>query len=465
MTENQKTIAKPVSFSGRGLHTGVEVRMTLSPAPEDHGYQFVRIDLKDKPVVRALAEHVVDTSRGTTIEENGVRISTVEHTLSALNGMGIDNALIEMEGPEAPILDGSSKEIIEGIQSAGIRELDTPKRVFVIEEKIEFRDEKNGIEIVAFPDDKFSVDVQIDYNSKVLGFQYAHLDDLSRFVEEIGHARTFVFLHELEFLLKNNLIKGGDVDNAIVIIDKKMPQEELDRLAKLFNKPKVKVQPEGILNNIKLNYPNEAARHKLLDLIGDLALIGQPIRGRIIATRPGHHANNLFAREVRNIIKKDKLRKKAPAYDIYSHILDVNDIMKILPHRHPFLLVDKILHRDEKTVVGVKCVTINEGYFQGHFPGEPVMPAVLQVEAMAQVGGILVLNTVPDPENYSTYFIKIENARFKRKVVPGDTLLIQMDLLEPIRRGIAHMYGQVFVGENLVAEGDLMAQIVKNRDQ
>jgi len=463
MTEHQKTIAKPVAFSGHGLHTGVEVEMTFLPASENHGYQFKRVDLKDKPIVKALAENVVETSRGTTIEENGVRISTIEHTLAALSGMGIDNVLIQLNGPEAPILDGSSIQIIEGIQSVGIKELEASRSVYVVEEKIEYKDEENGIEIAIFPDDKLSIDVKIDYNSKVLGFQYANLDDMANFVEEIGQARTFVFLHELEFLLKNNLIKGGDVDNAIIIIDKKVSQEELDRLAELFNKPKVKVQPEGILNNVTLNYSNEAARHKLLDLIGDLALIGQSVQGKIVATRPGHYANNLFAREVRSLIKKDKLKKKAPKYDINKHVMDVNDVMKMLPHRHPFLLVDKILHLDEKNVVGVKCVTINEGFFAGHFPEEPVMPAVLEVEAMAQVGGILVLNSVPDPEKYSTYFLKIENAKFKRKVVPGDTLVIQMDLLEPIRRGIAHMYGQVFVGDNLVAEGDLMAQIVKNK--
>jgi len=461
MTENQRTIHKPVSFAGRGLHTGVEVEMTFLPAEENSGLRFVRTDLKDKPVIRAFAENVVDTSRGTTLEEHGVRVATVEHTLAALAGLGIDNIIIHLNGPEAPILDGSSRQIIDGIQSAGIKDLKAKKSIFVLEEKIEYTDAENGIEIAAYPDKKLSIDIKIDYNSKVLGFQYAYLDDMDNFVEEIGRSRTFVFLHELEFLLKNNLIKGGDVDNAIVIIDKKVTQEELDRLAELFNKPKIKVQPEGILNNIKLNHSNEPARHKLLDFIGDMALIGQPIRAKIIATRPGHFANNQFVRLIRDHIKKDKLKKKAPKYDLTKHILDVNQIMKLLPHRPPFLLVDKILYRDSESVVGVKNVTINEGFFIGHFPDEPIMPAVLQVEAMAQVGGILVLNTVPDPENYSTYFLKIENARFKRKVVPGDTLLIKCNLLEPIRRGLAHMFGQVFVGDELAAEGDLLAQIVK----
>ncbi len=461
MTENQKTIKKPVSFSGRGLHTGVEVKLTLAPAPENQGYQFIRTDLNDRPVIQAIAENVVETSRGTTLEENGVKVSTVEHVLAACVGNGIDNINIELNGPEAPILDGSARDYSEAIEKAGLTEQKTKRNIFIIDEKIEYRDEDHGIELIAYPDNKFSVDVKIDYNSKVLGFQYANLDNIKDFGKEIAPARTFVFLHELEFLLKNNLIKGGDVDNAIVIIDRKVSQSELDRLAELFNKPKVKVQPEGILNNVELNYSNEPARHKLMDILGDLALVGQPIQGKIIATRPGHYANNQFARLIRSKIKKDKLKKKAPSYDINNPILDINEIKKILPHRYPFLMVDKILHRDDKTVVGVKNVTMNEPYFHGHFPQEPVMPGVLQVEAMAQVGGILVLNTVPDPEHYATYFLKIDNVKFKRKVVPGDTLIIQADLLEPIRRGIAHMYGQVFVGDNLVSEGELMAQIVK----
>jgi len=461
MTGNQKTIKKSVKFTGRGLHTGTEVVLTLQPASENYGFQFIRNDLNDSPVVRALAENVVETSGGTTLEENGVRVCTIEHVLAALSGLGIDNAKIELNGPEAPIMDGSSKFFVEGILNAGIKELDEPKPVFDITDKIEYRDDQHGVHIVAYPDDKLQIDIQIDYKSKVLGYQYASLNGIENFATDIAPARTFVFLHEVEFLLKNNLIKGGDIDNAIVIIDRKVSQDELDRLAELFNKPKIKVQPEGILNNISLNFTNEAARHKLLDFIGDMALIGQPIKGRIIATRPGHYANNQFARILRTIIKKDRLKTKVPTFDPNKPILDTVQIMKMLPHRNPFLFVDKILFCDEKSVVGVKNVTFTEGYFQGHFPKEPIMPGVLQVEAMAQVGGILVLKSVPDPENYSTYFLKIENVKFKRKVVPGDTMIIKMDLLEPIRRGIAHMFGQVFVGENLVSEGELLAQIVK----
>ncbi len=461
MTDNQKTIKKPISFSGHGLHTGAEVKLTLTPAPKNHGYQFVRTDLNDRPIIRAIAENVTETSRGTTLEENGVSVSTIEHVLAACVGGQIDNVLIELNGPEAPILDGSSKEYSAGIAKTGLTEQEAVRNVFKIEEKIEYRDEERGIELIAYPDDKFSLDVKIDYNSKVLGFQYANLDDIKDFKEEISACRTFVFLHELEFLLKNNLIKGGDVDNAIVIIDRKVSQKELDRLAELFNKPKIKVQPEGILNNVSLNFSNEPARHKLLDILGDLALVGQPIQGKIIATRPGHYANNQFARLIRGQAKKDKLKKKAPKYDLNKPVLDINEIKKILPHRYPFLLVDRVLHRDEKTVVGVKNVTANEPFFQGHFPQEPVMPGVLQVEAMAQVGGILVLNTVPDPENWATYFLKIDNVKFRGKVVPGDTLVIKADLLAPVRRGIAHMFGQVFVGDNVVSEGELMAQIVR----
>jgi UDP-3-O-[3-hydroxymyristoyl] N-acetylglucosamine deacetylase/3-hydroxyacyl-[acyl-carrier-protein] dehydratase len=461
MTGIQKTVKNPIKFAGRGLHTGTEVELTIQPASDNFGIQLLRTDLNESPVVRAIAENVVETSRGTTLEENGVRICTIEHVLAALSGLGIDNAKIELNGPEAPIMDGSSRFFAEGILKAGIKELKEPKVVYDITEKIEYRDDEHGVQIVAYPDDKLQIDIQIDYRSKVLGCQYASLNGSENFATDIAPARTFVFLHELEFLQKNNLIKGGDLDNAIIIIDRKVTQEELDRLAELFNKPKVKVQPEGILNNVRLNFSNEAARHKLLDFIGDMTLIGQPIKGRIIATRPGHYANNQFARLLRTIIKKDRLKTKAPSFDPNKPILDTVQIMKMLPHRYPFLLVDKILYRDDKTVVGVKNVTMTEFYFQGHFPKEPIMPGVLQVEAMAQVGGILVLNTVPDPENYSTYFLKIENVKFKQKVVPGDTMIIKMDLLEPIRRGLAHMYGQVFVGDNLVSEGEMLAQIVK----
>lgn len=463
MADYQQTIGKPVTLKGKGLHTGVEVEISFLPAEVNHGYIFKRTDLENKPLVHAWAENVVDTSRGTTLEEKGVKIATVEHVLAALNGMGIDNVLIEINGPETPIIDGSSAPFVEAIRKAGIEEQSALRDYFQVTEKISFTDADKGIEVVIYPDNDLSVDVKIDYNSKVLGNQYASLNGIHDFAEEIAKARTFVFVHELEPLLKNNLIKGGDLDNAIIIMDRKMEQAELDRLANLFHKPKVKVKPEGILNNIELYYPNEPARHKLLDVIGDLALVGQRIKGKIVATRPGHYANTELAKSIRKEIKNLKGRPQPPGMNLNVTLLDVHDIMKILPHRPPFLLVDRILYRDESQVIGLKNITVNEAFFQGHFPGEAIMPGVLQVEAMAQVGGILVLNTVPDPENYSTYFLKIDKVKFKRKVVPGDTLVFRMTLMEPIRRGIAHMWGEAFVGKTLVAEGELMAQIVKDR--
>jgi UDP-3-O-[3-hydroxymyristoyl] N-acetylglucosamine deacetylase/3-hydroxyacyl-[acyl-carrier-protein] dehydratase len=465
MAEKQRTLKAPVTFTGKGLHSGVQVTMTLKPAPDSHGYIFKRIDLPDQPLINALAENVVETSRGTTLEENGARISTIEHVLASFVGMGIDNVLIEVDGPEAPILDGSAKEIVEAIEKTGTVEQHTDRKYFILKEKLEYYDEEHGIHIIAYPDKIQSINVLIDYNSKVLGNQYASLEELTSFKDEIAPSRTFVFLHELEYLAKNNLIKGGDVDNAIVIVDRKMEQEELDRLAELFNKPKVKVQPEGILNNVNLRFPNEPARHKLLDLMGDLALVGRWFKAKIIATRPGHQSNNEFARALRQVMKKAALQKKVPTYNPNQDpLMDINEIKHKLPHRYPFLLIDKVIHLDEKSVVCIKNVTVNEPFFTGHFPGEPIMPGVLQIEAAAQAGGMLVLGTVTDPENYSTYFLKIDKVKFKRKVVPGDTLLLKMDLLEPIRRGIALMYAEIYVGNKLVMEGELMAQIVKEKN-
>lgn len=465
MAEKQKTLKKAVTLKGKGLHTGIEVEITLNPAPENHGFVFQRTDLPDKPLIKALAENVTETSRGTTLEQNGGSVATIEHCLAACTGMELDNILFTINGPEAPILDGSSSHYVKAILEAGIEDQEAEKLYFTPSEKVEYYDEEKGIHIIAYPDEELSMNVLIDYNSKVLGNQYATLDDISKFKDEIAPSRTFVFLHELEFLAANNLIKGGDLNNAIVIMDRQVSQEELDKLAELFQKPKIKVKPEGVLNNIDLHFPNEPARHKLLDMIGDLTLIGMPFKGKIIAQRPGHHANTEFARILRQMAKKQKAKKDVPYYNPNDEaVVDIVGIQNTLPHRNPFLLVDKIIHRDDKKVIGIKNVTMNEPFFVGHFPGEPVMPGVLQIEALAQVGGLLVLNTVPDPENYLTFFLKVDKVRFKRKVGPGDTLIIRMTLLEPIRRGIALMFGEGYVGDQLVIEGEMMAQIVKVKE-
>ncbi len=462
MIVKQCTIGKPVSVKGKGLHTGLETEITFCPAPENFGYKFKRIDLEGQPIVSAIAENVVDTSRGTTIEEKGVRISTIEHAIAALVGCGVDNAILEITGPETPIMDGSARAFVEAIQEAGVVEQEAERKYYEIKEKIHYSDPVKGIEITIYPDDHLSYQVMVDYNSKVLANQFAVLNDLSTFNKDISMCRTFVFLHELEFLLQHNLIKGGDLNNALVIVDRPVTQEELDRLADLFQKPKVQVKAGGVLNNLEPHFTNEPARHKLLDLVGDLALIGMPIKGRIIATRPGHAANNEMARLVRKKMKKDLGKPTPPAYDPNSQpLFDVIEIQKRIPHRFPFLLVDKITHLDEWVVCGVKSVSMNEAFFAGHFPDEPIMPGVLQIEAMAQVGAILLLSTVPDPHNYLVYFMKIESVKFKQKVVPGDVLNVRMILTEPIKRGIALCTGQGFVGDKLVIEAEFMAQLAR----
>lgn len=460
MSDKQRTIANNIILKGRGLHTGAEVELIIKPAAENTGYQFRRTDMEGQPVIRALAENVTTTERGTTLVEKGVSVTTIEHLLAALCGLGVDNALIELNGPEVPILDGSSRFYAESILKTGTVEQQAERYYFRIREKIVYRDEAKGIELIAYPDEIFSVDTHIEYNSRVLGFQFASYAENQAFEKELAPCRTFVFLHELEFLLKNNLIKGGDLDNAIVIIDRPVTQEELDHLAELFNKPKIKVRPEGILNNVDLYFSNEPARHKLLDVIGDLTLAGARIKGKIIATRPGHHANTEMAKILRKMIKAEQNKPAAPFYDPNKEpLFDVNEVMRRLPHRHPFLLVDKITHLDKWTVTGIKNVTMNEAFFVGHYPEEPVMPGVLQIEALAQVGGILLLSFVPDPENHVLYFLRIDSVRFKRKVVPGDTLNIRMVLKEPVRRGIALCYGQGFVGDQVVIEAEFMAQM------
>lgn len=464
MANNQKTIKENISLTGKGLHSGVDVKITFKPAPANYGFKFVRTDLEGNPTVRALAENVVDTSRGTTLEENGVKVATIEHVLAAFVGLEIDNANIEIEGPEAPIMGGSSKMFVDAILNAGITELKEERNFLKIKEKITFSDEENGVDVMVYPDDHLSFNVLIDYNSKVLGNQYAILDHMPDFQEEISMCRTFVFFHELEFLAKQGLIKGGDIDNAIVIMDRVVDQSEVDRVADLFQKPHIKVNSEGILNNVDLHFPNEPARHKLLDIMGDLALIGQPIIGKVVATRPGHFANTEFAKKVRQEIKRSAAKKKIPVYDpTVPPLMDINEIKRRMPHRYPFLMVDKIIQLDDNSITGIKNITFNEPFFQGHFPDEPVMPGVLQVEAMAQVGGVLVLSKVEDPENYSTYFLKVDKVKFKQKVIPGDTLIFKMEMTEPMRRGIVSMFGQAFVGNKLVMEGEMMAQVIRNK--
>lgn len=458
----QKTISKPATISGLGLHTGKEVNLTFHPAPVNHGFVFRRIDLEGNPEIAADAFNVCDTSRGTTIEKNGARVYTIEHVLSALSGLGIDNALITIDGPETPIVDGSAKYYVEALLEVGIEEQEDEKDYFVIDSVITYADPNHNIEIIAVPADDFKVTVMIDFETKVLGSQNAVLNDLSEYPAQIAPCRTFVFLHELEHLLKNNLIKGGDLSNAIVYVNNPVTQEELDRLAHLFNKPTVNVKSEGILNNLDLYFPNESARHKLLDVIGDVALAGKPIKGHIIARKPGHEANTQFARVLKKYFMAKADPDAAPVYDpSKTPLFDINDIMRFLPHRPPFLLVDKILEMSNHHIIGIKSVTMNEGFFVGHFPGEPVMPGVLQIEAMAQTGGVLVLNTVPDPENYITLFLKIEEVKFRNKVVPGDTILFKLDLLAPIRRGLCHMKGNAYVGNKIVMEARMLAQIVK----
>ncbi len=459
----QKTLAKSVSLSGIGLHTGKKVTLTFLPANPNTGFVFKRVDILGEPEIPALSQYVTRTLRSTVLEKDGVEVHTSEHVLAALTALGYDNAIIEINASEPPIMDGSAIAFVHALQEAGIKEQEEERDVYEVVEPIHFKDEKTGSEIIVLPAEQYELSVLVDFGTNVLGTQNATLNDLGDFARDIADARTFSFLHEIETLLDNGLIKGGDLNNAIVYVDKDLSESTMSKLKKAFDRDNIEVTPNGILNNLELKYSNEAARHKLLDIIGDLSLIGTRFNGRIIAFKPGHYVNTEFAKLMHRKIKEER-RKGVPRIDIYAEpLMDTVKIMEMLPHRPPFLLIDKILELSETHVVGLKNVTMNESYFIGHFPGAPVMPGVLQVEAMAQTGGILILSTVPDPENYLTFLMKMDNIRFKHQVNPGDTLIFNCELITPIRRGICHMRATAFVGERLVSEAELMAQIVKTK--
>lgn len=459
----QTTIANEITLKGVGLHTGQEVTMTFKPAPANNGYTFIRVDLEGHPMIEADANYVVNTQRGTNLEKRGVFIQTSEHVLAAFVGCDVDNVIIELDASEPPIMDGSSKYFVEAIEKVGVVQQNVERKVYVVKEVISYTDEITGSEITVIPHDTYCVTAMVDFGTKVLGTQNATMKSIDEFKSEISESRTFSFLHELETLLANGLIKGGDLNNAIVYVDKEISSETMENLKKAFGKDNISVKPNGILDNLTLHYPNEAARHKLLDVVGDLALVGMRIQGKVIANKPGHFVNTQFAKKLSKIIKIEE-RNQVPVYDLNKEpLMDIHQIMAMLPHRPPFLLVDRILEMSDSHVVGLKNVTMNEPFFIGHFPDAPVMPGVLIVEAMAQSGGILVLSTVPDPENYLTFFMKIDNVKFKQKVLPGDTLIFKCDLITPIRRGICHMQANAYANGKLVAQAELMAQIAKKQ--